>query len=84
MIRALGCSRGVLVSSFKALAVPRKGMAVLAAVSAVKNLDAQVAANPYSDALKMATDGAKPVKYSCPLFYTDVLKELKAGPDAVY
>jgi hypothetical protein len=66
MIRALGFSRGVLASSFKAVAIPRKGMAVLAAVSAVKNLEVQAVASPHSDALKMVTDGAKPVKYSCP------------------
>ena len=50
----------------RTLATPRKGMAVLAAVAAVKNLEAQAAANPHSDALKMAVDGAKPIMWvSC-------------------
>ena len=43
------------------MAIPRNGMAIIVAVSAVKNLDAQATAQPHSDALKMACDGAKPV-----------------------
>jgi hypothetical protein len=76
MLRALGVSRGMLVSSFKAVAIPRKGMAILAAVSAVKNLEAQALATPHSDALKMATDGAKPIKYSDHPFSKQMLAKL--------
>jgi hypothetical protein len=67
MIRTLGgFSRCALSGAMRTLAVPRKGMAVLAAVAAVKNLEAQAAAQPHSDALKMAVDGSKPVMWVPP------------------